>query len=241
MKLICAFLLFSVFQLQARSVAQTVTIEKKEMAFVDVLREIKKQTGYTIICSSAIITDMPASDMHLKNTPLRQALDILLRPQHLSYYVEGKSIVVRRAKNEPEEKKVYEAQQAFEVRGRIFNTAEPPVPLSNVSISLKGGAALGSTDEDGYYIVKVPAEGTLVFTALGYHSREVFVNKNESNLSISLRENVADLEEVVVVGMTEMQKKHIASSVASLDVQSNIEGKPITSLSQSLQTGNTTL
>src|SRR5690606_11195901 len=54
-------------------------------------------------------------------------------------------------------------------------------------------------------------------------------------------QQVSSLDEVVVVGMSEQQRKHIASSIASLNVQSNIVGKPITSLSQSLQGGVTGL
>src|SRR5690606_22490098 len=38
-----------------------------------------------------------------------------------------------------------------------------------------------------------------------------------------------------------MQRKHIASSVASLDIKANVEGKPITNLSQALQGGVTGL
>src|SRR5690606_17384212 len=97
------------------------------------------------------------------------------------------------------------------------------------------------TDEAGYYDVSVLRGTNLVFSAVGYHTREVLITKPENNLTISLTEDVSDMEEVVVVGMTEMQRKHIASSVASLDVGSNIEGKPITNLSQSLQGGVTGL
>jgi len=74
---------------------------------------------------------------------------------------------------------------------------------------------------------------------ISFNSTEFTVNKADRSLIISLRENVSALNEVVVVGLTEQQKKHIASSLATLNVKSNIEGKPITTLSQSLQGGVT--
>src|SRR5690606_41986849 len=73
MKLMMMFLLCMVAQLQATSLAQTVTIEKKKVAFVDILREIKRQTGYTVICNSEIVNNTGATDVRLKNMPLEQA------------------------------------------------------------------------------------------------------------------------------------------------------------------------
>jgi TonB-dependent SusC/RagA subfamily outer membrane receptor len=81
----------------------------------------------------------------------------------------------------------------------------------------------------------------LVFSLLGYNSVEQTVLKAYKSLVISLKEKVSELNQITVVGMTEMQKKHKSSSLYSLDVKSNIVGKPITSLSQSLQGGVTGL
>lgn len=133
------------------------------------------------------------------------------------------------------------AQEKITIKGRVFNSEEPPIPLANVSISLKDGSPLGKTDQAGYYSISVPKDQKIVFSAVGYHKREILVNKNESNLTISLKQDISDVDEVVVVGMTEMQRKHIASSIANLDIKSNIEGKPITNLSQALQGGVTGL
>ena len=44
------------------------------------------------------------------------------------------------------------------------------------SISVKGTMTGASTDADGQYSMTVPADGVLVFTSLGYHSAEIFVD-----------------------------------------------------------------
>ena len=94
MKMIIMLLLFTVGQLHAGSFAQTVRIKKKNSAIVDVFREIKKQTGYTVLCKSEIINNTPSVSVDFDNVTLDHALSELLTPRGLTYIKDGKSIVV---------------------------------------------------------------------------------------------------------------------------------------------------
>lgn len=125
------------------------------------------------------------------------------------------------------------------IRGRIYDTHEPPVTIPGASITIKGTGKGTLTDVDGYFSIKAKKNDVLVISMVSFKSIEYTVTKSDNALNLSLRDDVSDLNEVVVVGITKMQKNHIASSVASLDIKSNVNNKPITALSQALQGGVT--
>ncbi|SFS93028.1 SusC/RagA family TonB-linked outer membrane protein [Sphingobacterium wenxiniae] len=89
--------------------------------------------------------------------------------------------------------------------------------LVGVSVVVKGSAQGVSTDEDGRYSIQAPSGSILVFSSIGYMSREVSVS-NTQQINVSLQEDIGSLEEIVVqVGYGSMKQREITSSVAHVD------------------------
>ncbi len=241
MKLIVILLLVAVSQIQASALAQAVSITKKNAPIVDVFREIKKQTNYTVICNSAIIRETPSIDVNLKNVSLDKALEAILSPSGLTYQIKKKSIVVLRKKSQTLVLSQKESLQdsLLSIRGQVYNTQEPPQALANVTVSVKGTSRLTVTDEFGAFDVQARRGEILVFSMVGFEDEEVLISRSMRNLAVSLKDKYDVLNEVVVTGMSQQQKQHIASSLSVVPVESNIAGKPITTLSQGLQGGVT--
>lgn len=224
---------------------QRVSVRLKNAPLKTLLEELQKQTDVALLFTENLIANKKVS-LDIKDIKLTDLLNKELPKHSLDFKTFNGQITIiplndrksEKVKVEVESKSI---QESITVKGRVFNTNEPPLALEGVNISIKGGNKVGVTGSGGYYTVVVPKGSYLSFTTVGHHTKEVLVTKDENNLTVSLQDDVADVEEVVVVGMTEMQKKHIASSVASLNVASNIEGKAITNLSQSLQGGVTGL
>ncbi|WP_339840046.1 SusC/RagA family TonB-linked outer membrane protein [uncultured Maribacter sp.] len=88
----------------------------------------------------------------------------------------------------------------FEVSGTV-TSSEDNVPLPGVSIVLKGTTSGVTTDFDGNYNVKVPnGNGTLIFSYIGFETREISVN-NQSTININLEVDAQALDEVVVTAL----------------------------------------
>lgn len=122
--------------------------------------------------------------------------------------------------------------QAFEVRGKV--TDEANQPLSGVSVALKGAQAGTSTNEAGEYVIMLPASsGVLQFTNVGFASQEVPVN-GRSVLNVTLKKDVANMEEVVVVGYGTQKKGNLTGSVAVV-TSDQLERRPTVSTSNALQ------
>ena len=124
------------------------------------------------------------------------------------------------------------------LRGRVLNTKEPPQPIAGVSVSLSGAGAGATTDADGFFEINAKEGDILVFSFIGYASKELTVTNQGSNIVVSLAEKPSAMNEVVVTGYSQQKARNLASSVSTINME-NANNKPITQLSQALQGGAT--
>jgi TonB-linked SusC/RagA family outer membrane protein len=121
---------------------------------------------------------------------------------------------------------------AITVSGTV--TVEGAGALPNVSISIKGGAAGTSTDNEGRYVLKVAdTAAILVFTSVGYATQERVVGSNNI-IDITMTAQVSTLDQVVVIGYGTVKKRDLTGSVASLK-GSDLANKPLASISQGMR------
>ena len=103
------------------------------------------------------------------------------------------------------------------------------MPLPGVTIVLKGTAIGTSSDFDGNYTITVPDDAkTLVFSFIGFITKEVAIN-NQSVINVMLSEDVAQLDEVVVIGYGTSSKRDLIGSVTQLTSE-DIKDLPVTSV-----------
>ncbi|MAQ75569.1 MAG: SusC/RagA family TonB-linked outer membrane protein [Aquimarina sp.] len=89
-------------------------------------------------------------------------------------------------------------------------------PIPGVNVVVKGTTNGASTDFDGRYTINnVPSGGTLVFSYLGFVTREVPVN-GQTTLNVTMQEDAAELEQVVVIGYGSIRAKDATGAVATV-------------------------
>ncbi|WP_347922420.1 TonB-dependent receptor [Pontimicrobium sp. SW4] len=96
------------------------------------------------------------------------------------------------------------------------------VPLIGVNIVVKGTTNGTQTDFDGKYSINVNEGQTLAFTYVGLKPVEVIV-ASSSTINVTMEEDAAALEEVVVIGYGTQSKRLLTDNVAKIDA-SQIEG-----------------
>ena len=97
-------------------------------------------------------------------------------------------------------------------------------PMVGVSILVKGMGTGTVTDLDGNYSLELKdGDQTLVFSFLGYASQEVQV-AGRTVIDVVLQEDIAKLEEVVVIGYGSVKKEDLTGSVSSLSSENFNEG-----------------
>ena len=119
--------------------------------------------------------------------------------------------------------------QQRNITGSVADSAGSPIPGATVLI--KGtniGTAAGA---DGRYEIKVPNNNvTLIFTSIGFQDREVAVG-SQSVINVRLMQAGKDLDGVVVVGFSTVERRHVASSVAQMDMK-QAKTRPIAKLQE---------
>ncbi|MDQ8005005.1 MAG: TonB-dependent receptor [Pedobacter sp.] len=113
-----------------------------------------------------------------------------------------------------------------------ITTDEQGEILTGVSVTVKGTKQVSISDKDGKYQIVLPsASSTLVFTYVGYETREV--QTSAGTLNISLKANVSTLNSVVVVGYGTVARKDLTGSVGSVSV-TDMQKAPVRSLEEAL-------
>lgn len=117
------------------------------------------------------------------------------------------------------------------VTGRVTNTKGEP--LVGVSVTIRGATTGTSTDGKGSYSIDVPANGTLIFSYVGFATREIAVN-GRSSVDVKLEESVSALDQVVVVGYGTKKKGEVTGSIASISGDALVKNRT-TNLVKGLQ------
>ncbi|GAB3225219.1 SusC/RagA family TonB-linked outer membrane protein [Algoriphagus aestuariicola] len=104
--------------------------------------------------------------------------------------------------------------QNSQVSGTI--TDETGTAMPGVTVVLKGTTTGTTTDLDGKYAISVPSDGVLVFSFIGYETIEEIVG-TRSKIDLALSPDLADLEEVVVIGYGTAKKRDITGAVSSVN------------------------
>ena len=122
------------------------------------------------------------------------------------------------------------AQQT--VTGKVID-AETKLPLSGVSILIKGSNLGTTTDTEGNFKLTANAnQKTLAFYYNGYLGKDVKVTTGTLNVELDVDVNM--LQSVVVTGYSAQRKKDITGAVAVVSAR-DLQATPTASVAQMLQ------
>jgi TonB-dependent SusC/RagA subfamily outer membrane receptor len=105
--------------------------------------------------------------------------------------------------------------RSIQINGTVIDKENEP--LIGVSIAVKGTPLGTVTDINGHFFLNVPKkEATLAVSYVGFIPQEIVVG-DKINFPITLQEDVAALDEVVVTGYGLQKKVSVVGSIVSLE------------------------
>ncbi|MFV0564938.1 MAG: SusC/RagA family TonB-linked outer membrane protein [Flavobacteriaceae bacterium] len=210
--LLCA----TVFGLNTeRSLSQDkVTISRDQVVAVDeVFKIIKEQTNYRFIYPKNLFKNTPKVQLRQGDIEVAKLLDLSLSSSNLSFGLsDNNTILIKENPTEP----IAIAYQGITITGTIVDQEGMPLPGANV---IEQGTTNGAqSDFDGKFLLTVGnANAVLEISYVGYNTQVVSLN-GKTTLNIVLREDVAALDEVVVVGYGSKKKSDLTGAVSVVDV-----------------------
>ncbi|GAA4912466.1 SusC/RagA family TonB-linked outer membrane protein [Mucilaginibacter defluvii] len=205
MKLTGILLLVASLHLSAATFSQTVTISRQNATLETVFKDIKKQTGYLFFYNGKINTKGQRLDVELKNVTLDEALGYCLSRYNLTYTIVDKTIVVRNKAPEAPASEMVSMPVKFQLSGKVI-AADSKEPLPGVNIVVKSNnAAWAQSNNKGEFKLMVDAGDVLVFTYIGFKTKEVKVTDAKA-LTVMLETQVNAMSDVVVTGYQTLKK-----------------------------------
>lgn len=122
--------------------------------------------------------------------------------------------------------------QTIRITGTVTDARDGGT-LPGVSVLIKGTTTGVVTDFNGNYSLDAPSNATLVFSYVGYTTRELAVG-GRTVINIALESALVGLEEVVVVAYGTQRRESVTGSVGVVNAQA-IEQIPLASFDQILQ------
>lgn len=104
--------------------------------------------------------------------------------------------------------------QNITVKGVVTDGSDKST-IPSVSVMVKGTTTGAQTDAAGRYSISAPANSTLVFTYIGYVTKEVAI-AGQTTINVALASASQQLDQVVVVGYGTQRKIDVTGAVANL-------------------------
>lgn len=133
--------------------------------------------------------------------------------------------------NHPVVNEVAVVQQQQVVKGRVLD--EQGEPLIGVSVMEQGTTNGVVTDMDGNFQISLKDPNAMLrFNYVGF---KPVVLKAQNNMTVSMKDELQELNEVVVVGYGTQKKANLTGAVANVDVSKAVGNRPITDVGKALQ------
>ncbi len=123
-------------------------------------------------------------------------------------------------------------QSTLSLSGNVLDN-KTREPLIGVSVVVKGTSNGTITNLDGKFFIQTTPNATLVFSYMGYASKEINIG-NHKELTVMLEEKSESLDEVVVIGYGVQKKSDITGAISSVSGK-DINNVPVASPLQALQ------
>ena len=179
----------------------------------EVFKLIKEQTDYKFIYQKGIFKDFPKVRVKKGTISANKLLQKSLSSGNLSVILskDDKTVLVKEKEKIPE---IISKPQGVQISGNVLDNNGQPLPGANV---LEKGTTNGTqTDFDGKFSLDVNnSDAIIVISYVGFTTQEVALD-SRSTINVTLQEDSALLDEVVVIGYGSVKKSDLTGSVTSV-------------------------
>ncbi len=233
-KIIIITLLVSSLHLSASVYAQRINLNEKKAQMVQILNKIEKQVGYTFFYNKRDLQQLKPVTIVVNNERLDVTLDKIFADQPLGYALHDKIIVIKKIDPLGSHSSIIPSKSLKvqeDIIGQVTDSLKNP--LSGVSIKIKGTTRGTSTDNDGKFRIPAKSGEILSFSAIGYRALDIEITDQRA-LQVILTLDNSDLEEVIVLGFGQSQKKIAQTgSLASISTK-DLKQSPVANVTNAL-------
>ena len=171
--------------------SQNIPLKMNKVSVKKAMTELKEKSGYSFVYIAGDLDTKKIVDIDAEQ--LQEVIEQILEGQNVSYEIKDKNIVIR--KKEVEQSMLNE-KKLQDISGLVMDVMGEPIVGVNV---MEKGTTNGTiTDMDGKFLLKAPANATLIISFIGYKTLAVNL-EGEKNVNITLKEDLEQFD--LIVGM----------------------------------------
>ncbi len=225
MKVVWVIILVSAIQAGATnsySQAAKISLKMENASLEEVIWSIKELTEFKFFYQNDEIEEIKGLDVEFSEQTIDAILDECLKNTELTYEIVHKAIIIHKDPNKVEPPGKLPAtkediEQEKTIKGKVSDNKGLPLP--GVTIIVKGTTIGTVTDADGNFSLDVPVTTEILqFSFVGMKLQEVILD-GQTELNIVLEEEMADLEEVVVIGYGVQKKISVTGAVSAVQTE----------------------
>lgn len=192
---------------------QKVSIERKDATLVDILKDIQKQVNISFVFEKGINPETTGKfSLSVKNVSVNEALSKLFNNTKYIYKIDGNSIVIGE-KKQP----VAKATDLVEIKGLVVDSDKKPIP--GVMVLVLNSPSGTITDGAGKFIIKALPTDKLEFSHVGLKTEVFPIVKSQSNMVVSMKQDVMEVKDVVVVAYGTQTKESLVGAVTTVNLR----------------------
>lgn len=195
------------------------SLDLKDVTVKEALEQLKAKTTYSLWFNVNDVDLGRKITVRFQDKSINEALEIILKGQSLSYEIKDKYIQIFKPRKAPEKGKVKQAS------GIVVDDKGESLP--GVSIRFKEDETVGTvTDLDGHFQINIPEKAkTLIVSYIGMETKELPIK--EGTIKVVLNSDSQILDEVVVTGMTKVDKRLFTGATDRLKAEdARLDGIP---------------
>lgn len=216
---------------------QKVTVNLKNVPLGTAIQEIEKQAKVKMAYSKEFVDTSQKVSVKSSGEELDNVLKRLFRNLDVSYSYEGENVLLykKSISEKKEEKDKPSADETskrqVDISGKVLDSNNEP--LIGAIVSIEGTNKKVVTDINGKFRIKADKGSTIKISYIG-NTDQTFIAKDSKPVSIVMKEEATDLDEIVVVGYGTQKKINVTGAVSMVkgDV---LKDRPITSVAAGLQ------
>lgn len=210
MKLTVIILITAFLQVHANSNAQNkVTLVERNAQLENVLKSIRKQTGYNLMFISNNIGKTTPITINVKDVDMEVALKLCFLNQPFTFMIDSKTIVVKEKLSVPSSKSGY----ALKISGQVKD--ELGIAMPGVSVKVVGTGKVVITSSVGRYNIEADLKDSLEFVYVGYKTQRIAV-RGLDDINVTMVGEDNKLNDVVVIGYGSQKKESVVSSISTI-------------------------
>ena len=201
-------------------------VNYQNVALNVVFDDLSRKFGKEILYNHEEVKSQPTITYQAKHETLSVILDHCLQNTNLTYKFVDDIVVISYKKQNP-------AIKTFRIEGKVVDKKGDPIPGATVLIPVTKTGVV--TDIDGRFSLEmVEGQSILQISFIGMKSQTVRINPDQKNYQIVLEEDQQEVEEVVVTGYANINKKSFTGTSVQVSGEQLMKVSP-NNIIQSLQ------